>query len=349
MTVPLAPGCPRPAADPLDAISLAHGEGGRLMRDLLREVILPSFNNEFLTAQGDAAVLPPLRGSPVFTTDSFVVAPRFFPGGNLGSLAVHGTINDLAVSGARPYWLSCSLILEEGFSLGELRRLLESAAEAARSSDVLIVTGDTKVVPRGAVDGLFINMAGVGELVFPLRGPQALEIGDELLVSGPIGQHGLAVLAAREGLLFDPPLESDSGALFPAVDALRQAGVPVKALRDATRGGVAAVLHEWAEASGQTLAVEGADIPVTAGVRGAAELLGLDPLHIACEGTMVVAVPAGMSEAVLAVLQRVPVSAGAVRVGEVLPSQRARVVVRRALRRLVPLDEPIGAPLPRIC
>jgi hydrogenase expression/formation protein HypE len=349
MNQTFSPRCALPAESEPGSIALAHGEGGRLLRDLLRDEIVPLLRNEFLAAQGDAAVLPPLAGRPVFTTDSFVVSPRFFPGGDLGALVVHGTVNDLAVAGARPRWLSLSLILEEGFPLAELRRLIRSAADAAHITGVSIVTGDTKVVPRGAVDGLFINTAGVGELVFPMPGPSGLSIGDELLVSGPVGRHGMAVLAARESLEFDPPIESDSAPLFPAIDALRQAGIPVKAVRDATRGGVAAVLHEWAEACGLTLAVESAKLPVTDGVRGACELLGLDPLHVACEGTMVIAVPKGTADAAMAVLRSIPVSAYAAQIGDVLARQLAPVVVSRALRRLVPLDEPVGAALPRIC
>jgi hydrogenase expression/formation protein HypE len=319
------------------------------MRELLKDEILPPLMNEFLVWQGDAAVLPKLEGPPVFTTDSFVVSPLFFPGGDIGVLAVYGTVNDLAVAGARPHWLSLGLILEEGFPRAELSRILCSAAGAARDAGVLIVTGDTKVVPRGAADGLFINTAGVGELCFPTPGPAALDVGDVLLVSGPIGRHGMAVLAEREKLSFDPPLESDSASLFPAVDALRQAGIPVKAMRDATRGGVAAVLHEWAGACGRTLAIEVDQVPLTPGVRGACELLGLDPLHVACEGTMVIAVPSGESDSVLCALREIPVAAGAAPIGEVQSQCLAPVVVSRALRRLVPLDEPLGAPLPRIC
>jgi hydrogenase expression/formation protein HypE len=349
MTDLFSPQCAAPIVGESGAIVLAHGEGGRLMRDLLRDEIVPLFNNTILASQGDAAVLPLLAGPPVFTTDSFVVSPRFFPGGDLGSLAVHGTVNDLAVAGARPRWLSCALILEEGLPLPELRRLIRSAADAARVANVQIVTGDTKVVPRGAVDGVFVTTAGVGELILPLPGPGSLAVGDVLLVSGPIGRHGMAVLAARESLAFDPPIESDSASLFPAVDALCKYCIPVRALRDATRGGVAAVLHEWAGACGHTLAVETTELPVTGGVRGACELLGLDPLHVACEGTMVIAVPAGTATEALAVLRSVAVSAGAARIGAVLPAQLAPVVVRRALRRLVPLDEPVGALLPRIC
>lgn len=349
MTAGFAPLCPQPSTNDGRTITLAHGEGGRLMRELLRDVILPPLQNDLLLAQGDGAVLAELDGPPVFTTDSFVVSPRWFPGGDIGTLAVFGTVNDLAVAGARPRWLSCSLILEEGFAVAELRRVLGSLAAAAARASVQIVTGDTKVVPRGAADGLFINTAGVGELVLPMPGPQALTPGDELLVTGPIGRHGLAVLAAREALDFDPPLESDCAPLTPAVEALRRAGVPVKALRDATRGGAAAVLHEWSAACGQTLSIVAEDVPVTPGVRGAAELLGLDPLHVACEGAMVVAVPSCTAAAALAALQRADVSAGAARIGEVIERRGAPVVVSRALRHLVPLDEPGGAPLPRIC
>lgn len=319
------------------------------MRALLREEILPRLGNEWLADPGDAAILPPLAGSPVFTTDSFVVTPLVFPGGDIGSLAVHGTANDLAVTGAQPRWLSLSLILEEGFPLEQLRGILQSAAWAAQASGVTIVTGDTKVVPRGAADGLFINTAGVGELVLPMPGATSLVEGDELLVSGPIGRHGMAILAAREGIDFDPPLETDSMPLFPAVEALWRAGIPVKALRDATRGGAAAVLHEWAIACKRTLAVEAESLPVTPETRGACELLGLDPLHVACEGTMVVAVPAGCSEAALAVLRSVPVGAAAARIGVVQSSQLAPVIVRRAVGPWLPLDEPLGTPLPRIC
>lgn len=345
----MTPHCPLPSRGEGASITLAHGEGGRLMRELLRDDILPPLANDLLAAQGDAALLPRLDGQPVFTTDSFVVSPLFFPGGDIGSLAVNGTVNDLAVAGARPRWLSCALILEEGFPLADLRRVLSSMAAAAQFAGVLVVTGDTKVVPRGAADGLFISTAGVGELAFSIPGPRALSPGDELLVSGEIGRHGMAVLAAREQLSFDPPLETDGAPLFPAVEALRHAGIPVKALRDATRGGVAAVLHEWAGACGQTLAVDSERLPVPPGVRGACELLGLDPLHVACEGTMVVAVPPGTSAAALSALQSASVSMGAARIGEVMPQRIAPVVVSRALRRWVPLDEPLGAPLPRIC
>jgi hydrogenase expression/formation protein HypE len=220
---------------------------------------------------------------------------------------------------------------------------------AARLCDVQIVTGDTKVVPRGAVDGLFINTAGIGESLLPMPGPAALQPGDQLIVSGPIGCHGLAVLSARERLEFDPPPQSDSAPLFPAVERLHMAGVAVRALRDATRGGVTAVLHEWAAASQATLVVDADRLPVDPVVRGVSELLGLDPLRVACEGTMVVAVASDQVDAALAALRQVPVGHQACRIGEVSARRASPVALRRLWGQLVALDEPAGAPLPRIC
>lgn len=346
-----APGCPLPARDDASSrVTLAHGEGGRAARRLIRERILSRFDAPELAELGDAAVLPPLGGRPVLTTDAFVVSPLFFPGGDIGRLAVFGTVNDLAVAGALPRWLSCSLILEEGLPVDVLDRVLDSAAAAAREAGVAIVTGDTKVVPRGAADGLFVQTAGLGEAVDPLpRGPKALRPGDRLLVTGPIGRHGAAVMCAREELGLDPPPRSDCAPLTPAVDALRAAGLVPRALRDATRGGVAAVLHEWAEASGLSLTLDERAIPVGPDVRGVCELLGLDPLFLANEGTMVVAVDAAEVERALAALRGTAVAQGAAVVGEVAPRRVAPVCVRRALGRDVPLDEPAGAPLPRIC
>lgn len=341
--------CPMPDAGG-DRLTLAHGEGGRLSRRLVRRRILARFSNPHLEPLGDAAVLPRFQGAPVFTTDGFVVSPLFFPGGDIGCLSVYGTTNDLAVAGARPRWLSLGLILEEGLADEVLEAVLDSVARAAREVGVEVVTGDTKVVPRGAVDRLFITTSGLGEqLDWPLGGPQTLSAGDALIISGPVGRHGFAVLAARENLGIDPPPTSDCGSLWPAVAALAAAGVLVRALRDATRGGVAAVFQEWAEASGLTLAIEGAAVPVSPEVRGLSELLGIDPLHVANEGTLVAAVPAASIEATLAVLRAVPITASAVVVGRVESRGFSPVTVRGALGRARPLDEPLGAPLPRIC
>jgi hydrogenase expression/formation protein HypE len=329
---------------------LAHGEGGRLMRQLIHRRIMPVVDNEFLRIAGDAAVLPSLRGPIAMTTDSFVVSPLFFPGGDIGSLAVYGTVNDLAVAGAQPRWISLALILEEGLEIAVLERVLASVAAAAKRVGVLVVAGDTKVVPRGAADRLFINTTGIGEVAAVVPdGPHALEVGDELIVTGPIGRHGIAVMAAREGLEFDPPPQSDSAPLVDAVTALQQEAIPLRALRDATRGGVGAVLHEWAEASGKTLIIEERLLPVMPDVRGACELLGFDPIHVANEGTMVVAVPRGRAQRAIEVLRGVPETTGAVLIGHVGPRGLAAVLVERIAGQKIPLDEPIGAPLPRIC
>jgi hydrogenase expression/formation protein HypE len=333
-----------------DRVMLAHGEGGRLMRQLIQRRIIPVVDSEFLRIAGDAAVLPQLRGPIAMTTDSFVVSPLFFPGGDIGSLAVYGTVNDLAVAGARPRWISLALILEEGLEMSALERVLASVAAAGKRAGVLVVAGDTKVVPRGAADQLFINTTGIGEVVgSPPTGPNTLEVGDELLVSGPIARHGIAVMAAREGLAFDPPPQSDSAPLVDAVAALQQSGVPIRALRDATRGGVGAVLHEWADASGQTLVIEEMLLPLEPEIRGACELLGLDPIHVANEGTMVIAVPQGNATLAIDVLGKVAESACAKMIGRVEPRGLIPVLVERGAGQKIPLDEPFGAPLPRIC
>ena len=319
------------------------------MRRLIQQTLLPRLGNEYLAPLGDAAVLPGTGRPLAMTTDSFVVSPLFFPGGDIGTLAVYGTVNDLAVSGARPLWISLAMIIEEGLPIATLQRVLESIASAAARVGVSIVTGDTKVVPRHAADGLFLNTSGIGEIVFPLPGAAALQPGDEILVSGPIGRHGMAVMTSREGLEFTPPPTSDCGPLVDAVNALLHASVRVKALRDATRGGLAAVLHEWAQASHCSLIVQEQDVPVTSEVRGACEVLGLDPMHVANEGTMVVAVPPGQGEAALEALRVAGQSPGAARIGQVATPGLAPVVVRRAFGPEIPLDEPLGAPLPRIC
>lgn len=357
-------GCPLPDDGGQSHVTLALGEGGRLMRRWIAGQILPRFSGGrpdppadaarlLFTGDSDSGGMNSGRidaGALVMTTDSFVVSPLFFPGGDIGRLAIYGTANDLAVAGARPRWFSLSLIIEEGLEMATLHRVLTSVAEAVADVGGEVVTGDTKVVPRGAADGLFLNTTGVGELVEPAPpGPSALQTGDRLIVSGPIGRHGIAVMCAREELGFTPPPTSDCASLFDAVEALRRAEVPVRSIRDATRGGVAAVLHEWAADCGQTLRIDESALPVSDDVRGACELLGLDPIHIANEGTMVVAVPQNAADAAIATLRAVPVSAGAALIGEVTARMVAPVVIQRGLGRLLPLDEPSGAPLPRIC
>lgn len=344
------PACPIDSPGEYGRITLAHGEGGRLMRRLIHERIVPKLRNDWVTGLSDGVRLPALDGEMAFTTDSFVVSPLFFPGGDIGTLAINGTVNDLVVSGARPRWISLAFIIEEGLSFDVLDRVLASVADAAGRARVHIVTGDTKVVPRGAADGLFINTAGIGEMISPApSGPSSFASGDELIVTGPIGSHGISILACRENLGFEPAPRSDCAPLNDAAEALRQAGLPVRAMRDATRGGVAAVLHEWAEESGLTLSIEESFVPVSPDIRGACELLGLDPLHIANEGTMVIAVEHGDGQHAVSVLRKLPRHAEATVIGHVRARSIAPVTIVRSLGVEQPLDEPTGSPLPRIC
>lgn len=331
-------------------VLLAHGEGGRLSRQLLRETIRPCLGLADDKTLNDASILSRLNGLPVMTTDSFVVSPLFFPGGDIGTLAVYGTVNDLVVAGARPRFLTLGLMIEEGLPLATLKRVLRSVASAASYAQVTIVAGDTKVVPRGAVDQLFINTSGLGETLEPTPpGPATIQPGDEIVISGPIGCHGIAVLAAREELGFDPAPASDCAALIEPVAALRTANIPLRAMRDATRGGLAAVLHEWAAASGCTLEIAEGDCPVTHEVRGACELLGLDPLFVACEGTMAVVVPFGFGEAAVGVLRSCRGTERAAMIGRVTQRGITPVTVQRLVGRRQPLEEPAGMLLPRIC
>ena len=354
--------CPISIPDNGEVITLAHGEGGRLMRRLIHDHIISAFGtmpsdsqavhqNDPLLLMDDAARLPAIDGEIALSTDSFVVSPLFFPGGDIGSLAVYGTVNDLAVSGARPLYLTLSLIIEEGFPIALLDHVLKSVSTAVRRTAVQIVAGDTKVVPRHAVDGLFINTAGVGQLVDPVApGANALCEGDELIVTGPIGQHGIAVLCAREELALEPPPQSDCAPLTHAIAILRERmGIQIRAMRDATRGGVAAVLHEWAGASKQTLTINECDIPVSSEVRGACELLGLDPLHVANEGTMVLAVASGHADCAVEILRSLPEFVHATHIGSVTKKGVSPVTIARTLGPEQPLDDPLGAPLPRIC
>ncbi|MFO8005408.1 hydrogenase expression/formation protein HypE [Thioalkalivibrio sp.] len=331
-----------------EVVRLSHGGGGRLQAKLLDEVILPALGAQALGAP-DAAVLDTPDGRLAITTDSFVVRPLFFPGGDIGRLAVHGTVNDLAMAGARPLWLTLGLILEEGLPLEDLRRILASLRAAAEECGAQVVAGDTKVVEAGRGDGAYLNTSGVGVVPEGVRiTPDAIRPGDVLLASGDLGRHGVAILAAREGLGLDPPIPSDSASVAAAVAALLAAGVPVHALRDPTRGGAVAALQELADASGCRLVLDDAAIPVREDVRGACEILGLDPLHSACEGRFLAAVPADHADRALAVLRAIPVAAGAVAIGRAEPGDPA--VIRRlatGVERRVIL--PAGEQLPRIC
>lgn len=346
---PLLPTCPVPHAAE-DRILLAHGEGARLTRRLIHEVLLTAFDNEHLHPLADGAVLPPMDGQIVMTTDSYVVSPLFFPGGDIGKLAVHGTVNDLAVCGGVPRYLSVGLIVEEGLPKDTFERVIASIAEAARGCGVAVVTGDTKVVPKGAADGLFVNTTGVGRLRDGADlGVHRIRPGDRVVVSGTLGDHGIAVLAAREGLDLGPGVSSDSASVFELVEALIENGIDVHFLRDPTRGGVSAVLHEVVGQSGVSVLLEEQALPVSPGVRGACEILGLDPLYVANEGKLVAIVAEGDAARALACLRRHPLGRAAAVIGGVTGESAPQVLIRGLLGSVRVVDEPSGAPLPRIC
>lgn len=343
------PSCPVPLGTG-DRVLLAHGEGGRLTRRLIRDLLADLLDNPFLRPLADGAVLPGLDGELVLSTDGFVVSPLFFPGGDIGSLAVHGTVNDLAVSGAEPRYLSLGLIVEEGLPLETLRRVVTSVRDAAAACGVSVVTGDTKVVPRGAADGLFLHTTGVGRRRPDIRlGTDTVRPGDVILVSGTVGDHGIAILSAREGIELGTGVVSDSAPLHGLVAALLDRAPGVRFLRDATRGGVSAVLHELTESADVSVVVDEAAVPVSDPVRGACELLGLDPLYVANEGKLVAVVAADEADRALACLHEHPLGRRAARIGEVVRKDAAPVLVRGLLGALRVLDEPGGAPLPRIC
>lgn len=341
--------CPVPVGDG-DCILLAHGEGARLTRRLIRQELLAAFGNPFLAPLSDAATLPDLGGRLVMTTDSSVVSPLFFPGGDIGKLAIHGAVNDLAVSGADPLYLSIALILEEGLPLETFRKVVRSMKEAAEACGVAIVTGDTKVVPRGMADQLFVCTTGVGRLRAGVElGMDQIRPGDRVLVSGTLGDHGLTILGVREDFGFGEQLRSDTAPVHDLVAQLLKSGAGVRFLRDPTRGGVASVLHEVVEATRRSVYVDETAIPVSAEARGACELLGLDPLHIANEGKIVAIVSAETAHLALQSLRKHPLGQRAAIIGTVRDTDSAQVLLANSFGQLRVLDEPSGAPLPRIC
>jgi hydrogenase expression/formation protein HypE len=340
--------CPMPLRH--TSVQLAHGGGGRLMRELIERLFLPAFANPALAARHDSAVLPVEPGRIAFTTDTYVVQPRVFPGGDIGRLAICGTVNDLAMAGARPTWLSAGFVLEEGLALDDLRHVVESMSASAAECGVALVTGDTKVVDRGKGDGIFINTAGVG--IVPegvVLEPRRVAAGDAVLVSGDLGRHGIAVLSVREGLAFETEVESDCAPLARLVAALVEGGVTLHCLRDPTRGGLATVLCEVAADAGVAIEVEEAAVPVTDAVAGACELLGLDPLYVPCEGRLVAFVPAADADDALAILRRDPLGGGATRIGRVGAEPAGMVTLRTRFGAGRLLDLLSGEQLPRIC
>jgi hydrogenase expression/formation protein HypE len=339
---------PHPAGD---RIQLGHGSGGKLSAALLREHFLPRFTDPALEALGDAAILPVSGAEIAVSTDTFVVQPLEFPGGNIGSLAVHGTVNDLAMMGAHPCYLSAGFVLEEGLPLALLGRVLDAMASAARASGVRIVTGDTKVVERGKADGIFINTTGIGLLDPDFRpAPDRARPGDAVIVSGPIGRHGMAIMAARESLAFDTDITSDTASLVPLVERLRAAvGRQVHALRDPTRGGIASALTEIATASAVGVLLDEAALPVPVDVAAACEMLGLDPLYVANEGVLVAFVPEMTVPVALAALASHPLGSASARVGRVVPDHPGLVALHTTVGGTRIVDLLPGDQLPRIC
>ncbi len=331
-------------------VELGHGSGGRATAQLIEELFVAAFDNDWLRAMNDQAAFEPPPGRLVLTTDSFVVSPLFFPGGDIGSLAVHGTVNDIAMAGARPLYLSASFIIEEGFPLTDLRRIVDSMAAAARAADVVVVTGDTKVVERGKGDGVFITTTGVGSVPSDVNiGADRARSGDRIILSGSIGDHGVAILSQREHLQFETELRSDSAALHELVAAMIEVAPDIHCLRDPTRGGLAAVLNEWARQSGVGMIIRERDIPVRPAVSAACEFLGLDPLYIANEGKLVAVCPPQCADDLVAVMRHHPLGKDAVIIGEVRADEHRFVEMETAFggNRLV--DWLSSDPLPRIC
>lgn len=344
----------RRSTRPLDMkngrVDMSHGAGGRAMAQLIEDLFVDAFDNNLLNREHDAAMFHLPAGRVVMSTDSFVISPLFFPGGNIGSLAVHGTVNDISMAGAKPYYLTAGFILEEGFALSELAEIVKSMAAAAKDAGVIIVTGDTKVVERGHGDGVYINTAGVGvvrdgiDICGDLAKP-----GDKVLVNGTLGDHGVAVMSKRESLSFTTALESDSQSLADLVQDMVGAVPGIHVLRDPTRGGLAATLNEIANQSGVGIELVENTIPVRSEVKSACELLGLDPLYVANEGKLIAICPAEQADALLAVMKAHPKGRDGAIVGEVLEDSRCFVRMKTQLGGTRMVDWLAGEQLPRIC
>lgn len=345
------PSCPIPFSD-YPQVLIAHGGGGKLTADLIEKIFIPAFRNPQLETRHDGAIFEIGQTRLAFTTDSYVVHPLFFPGGDIGSLAVNGTVNDLAMCGARPLYLSAGFILEAGLPMETLWRVVQSMKQAAALAGVQLVTGDTKVVERGKGDGLYINTAGLGALpVERTVGPAQIRPGDAILLSGDIGRHGISIMAVREGISFQSTIQSDCAPLARPVEALFEAGIPVHCLRDLTRGGLASALVEIAETAGWRLRIREADVPVHPEIQGACEMLGLDPMYVANEGRFVAFVPAEAVGPALQILHSHAPETGraAVKIGEVLEDKTALVTVESLVGTSRIMDRLSGEQLPRIC
>lgn len=344
---PVSLACPVPLSHRTE-ITVGHGGGGRLTQDLIERIFRPAFAHPALAAAHDGAVLPVGGLKLAFTTDAHVVSPLFFPGGDIGTLAVNGTVNDLAMCGALPLWLSASFILEEGLPTATLERVVASMRRAAEAAGVAIVTGDTKVVERGKGDGLYITTSGVGVVQHPLAiAPASVRPGDAVIVSGDIGRHGMAIMASREGLQFESAIESDCAPLAAPVQALLNAGLEIHCLRDLTRGGLATALVEIAETAQLAIAIDESAVPVTDLVRGACEILGFEPLYVANEGRFVCILPAGQVAAALRIFEETGASPRLI--GTVRSAPAGSVSLRSIIGAERVLDRLSGEQLPRIC
>ncbi len=342
--------CPVPFSR-YDRVQLGHGSGGKMSAALLKERFLPHFSNPALAKLTDAAIVEVAAGRLAVSTDTFVVRPLEFPGGNIGSLAVHGTLNDIAMMGARPRYMSAGFVLEEGLELEVLDRIIAAMARAAEEAGVPIVAGDTKVVERGKADGVFINTTGIGELDPGFApAPDLARAGDAVIVSGPIGRHGIAVMAVREGLEFEVEIESDAATLSPLVELLReQVGNAVHVLRDPTRGGVASALNEIAESAGVGVELVEDAMPIPGPVRAVCEILGFDPLYVANEGILIAMVEGGSEQDAVAALRAHPLGEEATVVGRVVEAHPGLVAMRTGIGGTRVVDMLPGEQLPRIC
>ncbi len=332
-----------------DRILLSHGSGGRLSHQLIKDLLVPTFDNPLLNRLDDGAIFQTNATRLVMTTDSYVVDPIFFPGGDIGKLAVSGTVNDLAVMGATPRYLSLGLLIEEGFLLEDLRRILDSIRKTCQQAGVEIVTGDTKVVPRGSLDKIFINTSGVGEIPEGLELSGRIQPGDRIIINGTIGDHGTTILAQREGLNMDTPLQSDCAPLNDLIASLRPFAGEIRLMRDPTRGGVATTLNEFVEGAPVGIDLYEEKLPFRQEVRALCEILGIDPLFLANEGKVILVVSARISEQVLATLREQPLGQEATVIGEVTADHPGRVVLETNLGTRRILDMLTGEQLPRIC
>lgn len=341
--------CPLPLRDQ-ETIVLGHGGGGQLSAELIEHLFVPAFGDATLSQLGDSAIVEPGAGRLAFSTDSFVVRPLFFPGGSIGELAVNGTVNDLAMSGAQPLYLSCGFILEEGLEIATLGQIVERMARAARDAGVRLVTGDTKVVERGHGDGVYVNTSGLGRIPDGVEvRPQRARPGDAVLASGTIGDHGMAIMSVREGLEFDTVIESDSAALHGLVAAMLEVSPHVRALRDPTRGGLAASLNEIAGAARVGIEIDERELPVRPEVAAACEILGMDPLYVANEGKLAAIVPEADADALLSAMRAHPLGADSARIGRVTAEHPGVLVARTGIGGTRVVDMQVGEQLPRIC